>query len=72
MPLTCKMSKQYLEHVVAEVLSLNIEYPIHNTLIQNECEHIDYLITINDDSVSIPTTQQTSGHWNNFPKGNII
>ena len=52
MPLTCKMSKQYLEHVVAEVLSLRIEYAIHNTLIQNDCEHIDYLITINDEYIS--------------------
>ena len=51
MTLTLNQSREVLEHVLINVLESKSKYPIKKTLIQNNCEYIEDLVTINDDYI---------------------
>ena len=48
MLLTLKQSREALKHFLTNVIELNTEYPIHNSLMQNDCEYIEKLVKITD------------------------
>ena len=52
MPLTRKHYREALYNALTNILELNSDSPTRKTSTHNNCEHIDYLVTINVEYIS--------------------